>query len=61
MHYQNQMMNTIEVVLGWDLPDVVDDPRVAGVQAICRSALNGSDPNCVPYDVFGGTPSAAPM
>lgn len=22
MHYQNQMMNTIEVVLGWDLPDV---------------------------------------
>lgn len=39
--------------------DVVDDPRVAGIQAICRSALNGSDPNCVPYDVFGGTPSAA--
>ena len=23
MHYQNQMMNTIEVVLGWDLPDEV--------------------------------------
>ncbi|MBK6491014.1 MAG: TonB-dependent receptor [Sphingomonadales bacterium] len=41
--------------------DVVDDPRVAGVQAICRSALNGSDPNCVPYDVFGGTPSAASL
>ena len=41
--------------------DVVDDPSVAGVQAICRSALNGSDPNCVPYDVFGGTPSAASL
>ena len=39
--------------------DVVDDPRVAGVQPICRSALSGSDPNCVPYDVFGGTVSAA--
>lgn len=41
--------------------DVVDDPRVAGVQAICRSALDGSDPNCVPYDIFGGTPSAASL
>jgi iron complex outermembrane recepter protein len=39
--------------------DVVDDPRVAGIQPICRSALSGVDPNCVPYDVFGGTPSAA--
>jgi iron complex outermembrane recepter protein len=39
--------------------DVIDDPRVAGVQAICRSALAGTDPNCRPYDVFGGTPSAA--
>jgi iron complex outermembrane recepter protein len=41
--------------------DVVDDPRVAGVQAICRSALAGTDPNCKPYDVFGGTPSAASL
>lgn len=41
--------------------DVVDDPRVAGIQAICRSALDGTDPNCVPYDVFGGTPSAASL
>jgi iron complex outermembrane receptor protein len=39
--------------------DVVDDPRVAGIQPICRSALSGVDTNCRPYDVFGGTPSAA--
>jgi outer membrane receptor protein involved in Fe transport len=33
--------------------DVVDDPNVAGIQPICRSALEGVDPNCVPYDVLG--------
>ncbi len=39
--------------------NVVDDPRTAGVvDPICRLALDGTDPNCVPYDVFG-TPSAA--
>jgi iron complex outermembrane recepter protein len=32
--------------------DVVDDPRVAGIQPICRSALEGTDANCVPYDIF---------
>jgi outer membrane receptor protein involved in Fe transport len=32
--------------------DIVDDPRVAGIQAVCRSVLTGADPNCVPYDVF---------
>jgi outer membrane receptor protein involved in Fe transport len=41
--------------------DAIDDPRVAGIQAICRSALAGTDPNCRPYDVFGGTPSAASL
>jgi iron complex outermembrane recepter protein len=41
--------------------DVVDDPRVAGVQPICRVALTGQDTNCVPYDLFGGTPSAAAL
>ena len=39
--------------------DVIDDPRVAGIQPICRVTLSGVDPNCRPYDVFGGTPSAA--
>jgi iron complex outermembrane recepter protein len=41
--------------------DVVDDPRVAGIQPICRVALTGQDPNCVPYDIWGGTPSAASL
>src|SRR5436190_1588858 len=32
--------------------DVIDDPRVAGVQPICRAVLDGSDPSCVPWDIF---------
>jgi iron complex outermembrane recepter protein len=39
--------------------DVVDDPRVAGVQPICRSTLAGTDLNCRPYDVFTGAPVSA--
>ena len=41
--------------------NVVIDPRVGSPtegEAICRSVLDQSDVNCVPYD-FGGTPSAA--
>ena len=41
--------------------DVIDDPRVAGIQPICRSALSGVDTNCQPYDIFGGKPSAASL
>jgi outer membrane receptor protein involved in Fe transport len=40
--------------------DVIDDPRVAGVNPICRSALNGTDTNCVPYNIFGGIGTASP-
>jgi outer membrane receptor protein involved in Fe transport len=33
--------------------DVIDDPTLPGVQPICRSAqAGGSDPSCVPWDVF---------
>lgn len=39
--------------------DVIDDPRVAGIQPICRSALSGNAA-CVPYDVFGGTGAITP-
>jgi outer membrane receptor protein involved in Fe transport len=38
--------------------NVVDDPRTAEFDPICRSVLDGSDPTCVPYDIFG-TPSEA--
>jgi len=39
--------------------DVVTNP--ANGQPTCRSALDGSDPNCVPYDIFhiGGVTQAA--
>ena len=39
--------------------NVILDPRVGSPtegQPICRSVLDDSDPNCVPYDIFG-TPS----
>jgi outer membrane receptor protein involved in Fe transport len=41
--------------------NVILDPRVGSPtegQPICRSVLDGSDPNCVPYDIFS-TPSEA--
>src|SRR5262249_49481435 len=39
--------------------DVVATP--AGGAPVCRSALNGTDPSCVPYDIFhiGGVTQAA--
>jgi len=40
--------------------DAVADPDHPG-QTICRSVLNGTDPNCVPYNIFsaGGVTQAA--
>ncbi|HEV2818478.1 MAG TPA: TonB-dependent receptor [Allosphingosinicella sp.] len=32
--------------------DVIDDPRTAGVDPICRAVLAGTDTSCVPWDVF---------
>ena len=32
--------------------DVVDNPSTPGVDPVCRSVLDGSDPNCVPWDIF---------
>jgi len=39
--------------------DVVTDPSTG--RPVCRSVLNGTDPNCVPYNIFqsGGVTSAA--
>jgi outer membrane receptor protein involved in Fe transport len=42
--------------------NAVLDPRTDSPtfgQPICRSVLDGSDPNCVPYDYFGGPSEAA--
>ncbi len=33
--------------------DVVDDPRVPGIQPVCRSVVSGADGACVPYDIWG--------
>ena len=33
----------------------------ANQKVICRVTATGQDPNCVPYNVFGGTPSAASL
>ena len=33
--------------------DVVDNPNTPGVDPVCRSVLDGSDPTCVPYDLWG--------
>ena len=62
MNYSQVYSNELSVARLTNALDVVDDPRVAGVQAICRVALTGQDPLCVPYDVFSGaTPSAAAL
>lgn len=61
-NYSQVYSNEFSVARLTNALDVVDDPRVAGVQAICRVALTGQDPNCVPYNVFSGAvPSAAAL
>ena len=32
--------------------DVIDNPATPGVDPTCRSVIDGSDPNCLPYDIF---------
>jgi outer membrane receptor protein involved in Fe transport len=41
--------------------DVIDNPATPGVDPTCRSALDGNDVNCVPWDIFalGGVTQAA--
>jgi outer membrane receptor protein involved in Fe transport len=42
--------------------DIIDNPATVGVDPTCRSVLDGSDPNCVPYDIFAtGQVSAAAL
>ncbi len=62
MNYSQVYSNELSVSRLTNALDVVDDPRVAGIQAICRVALTGQDPTCRPYDVFTGAgPSAAAL
>jgi iron complex outermembrane recepter protein len=45
--------------------DIIANPAVGGIQGVpagtpvCRAAVTGVDPTCVPYDVFGAAPSQA--
>ncbi|MBC2662850.1 TonB-dependent receptor [Novosphingobium flavum] len=41
------------------LTNALDVIRNSAGQIVCRSVVNGTDTNCVPYDVFGGNPSQA--
>ena len=41
--------------------NVISDPRAGPGfgQPVCRSVIDGSDPTCVPYNIFGGAGSAS--
>jgi len=42
--------------------DIIDDPSTPGVDPVCRSFLDGTDPSCVPWDIFAdGQVSAASL
>lgn len=43
--------NDFSIIRGARAIDVVDGPA-PGIDPVCRSVLNGQDPNCVPYDIF---------
>jgi outer membrane receptor protein involved in Fe transport len=60
-NYSQIYKNEFSVARITNALDVVDDPRVAGINPICRVTLSGQDPNCAPYNLFGGTPSAASL
>ena len=59
--YAQTYLNDFSVVRLNRALDVIDNPATPGVDPTCRSVLDGSDANCVPYDIFvtgGVTPAA---
>lgn len=57
--YQETYKNDFSIVRSARALDVVTDPATG--RAVCRSVLDGSDPNCVPYNIWklgGVTPEA---
>ena len=40
--------------------NVIDDPRTPEFDPVCRSVIDGSDPTCVPYNIFNGAGGATP-
>jgi outer membrane receptor protein involved in Fe transport len=49
-NYADTYLNDFSVTRLGRAMDVVTDPATG--QAACRSALDGTDPNCVPWDIF---------
>lgn len=57
--FQETYKNDFSIARSARAIDVVTDPATG--RAVCRSALNGTDPACVPYNIFttgGVTPEA---
>ena len=48
--YQETYQNDFSIVRTARAMDVVTDPSTG--KPVCRSALNGTDPNCVPYNIW---------
>jgi len=59
--YQSIYFNDISIVRLTRALDVIDNPATPGVDPTCRSALDGTDPLCVPWDILalGGVNPAA--
>jgi len=52
-NFAQTYLNDFSVTRLFRALDVVDDPRTPGVvDPVCRSVLDGSDPNCVPWDIW---------
>lgn len=58
-NYSQVYSNEFSVARLTNALDVVTDPATGN--PVCRVTLAGTDPNCSPYDLFGGTPSAAAL
>jgi len=50
--YANTYFNDMSITRLGRALDVIDNPATPGVDPTCRSVLDGSDANCVPYDIF---------
>jgi iron complex outermembrane receptor protein len=58
--FTDALLNDVSITKLTRALDVITDPATG--QPVCRSALTGEDPSCVPWDVFvlgGVTPAAA--
>jgi iron complex outermembrane recepter protein len=53
-----RLVNALNVV-NVDANGAVVPVGTAGSTIVCRSVLDNTDPNCVPYDVFSGNPPSA--